>query len=198
MQAACHEVERTGQERRIRAPAEDGRASKNYIGCANFARHASKSGSLAPLGAGLAWHANCLLLSDQLSFTLEAAMPIHDPKRRLLLNRMITLGTALTVFPVLSACKEQESAARTARDQSRQNQTPNEPSGESESSTATGDQSGGEGAKMTKAQAQYQEQPKGDQQCSNCVHFMAESGTCKLVQGPIAPDAWCMLWSEGS
>lgn len=125
-------------------------------------------------------------------------MANHDAQRRKLLRRAITLGTALTVFPVLSACREQESTTRAPHKQSRPNQAPNEQSGESESSTANADQSGGEGTKLTKTQAQYQEQPKGDQQCSNCVHFTAESGTCKLVQGSIAPDAWCILWSEGS
>ena len=52
--------------------------------------------------------------------------------------------------------------------------------------------------KLTKTQAKYQAQPKGDQRCSGCLHFVAESNTCKLVQGEIAADAWCMLWAAGS
>lgn len=47
--------------------------------------------------------------------------------------------------------------------------------------------------KMNKAQAQYQDQPKGDQKCSNCMHFIAPN-SCLLVEGNISPEGWCMLW----
>lgn len=49
-------------------------------------------------------------------------------------------------------------------------------------------------AKMSKEAAQYQEQPKADQQCSNCMQFLADSNTCTLVEGPINPQGWCILW----
>lgn len=49
-------------------------------------------------------------------------------------------------------------------------------------------------AKMAKAAAQYQPQPKGEQKCAVCLHFIAASNTCQLVEGPISPDGWCMLW----
>lgn len=48
--------------------------------------------------------------------------------------------------------------------------------------------------KMAKAAAQYQTQPKGEQRCAACLHFIAASNTCQLVEGPISPDGWCMLW----
>lgn len=47
---------------------------------------------------------------------------------------------------------------------------------------------------MSKEQVQYQEQPKGDQKCSTCNNFIAESNTCKLVEGQINPNGWCTLW----
>lgn len=47
--------------------------------------------------------------------------------------------------------------------------------------------------KMDKTQAQYQDQPKGDQKCSNCMHFVAPN-SCMVVEGDISPDAWCKLW----
>jgi len=50
--------------------------------------------------------------------------------------------------------------------------------------------------KMTKANAQYQTQPKGDQKCSGCLHFVAESNTCKLVEGEISPEGWCILYAK--
>ncbi len=50
--------------------------------------------------------------------------------------------------------------------------------------------------KMPKASVQYQTQPKGEQKCSNCVNFIAESNTCKLVDGQISPTGWCTLWTK--
>jgi hypothetical protein len=48
--------------------------------------------------------------------------------------------------------------------------------------------------KATKTSTQYQAQPKGEQKCSACTYFMAESGTCKLVEGEISPEGWCVLY----
>ncbi|MFZ2407496.1 MAG: hypothetical protein WAW41_20350 [Methylobacter sp.] len=47
--------------------------------------------------------------------------------------------------------------------------------------------------KMSKAQVLYQEHPKGDQKCSNCMHFIPPD-SCMLVDGNIGADAWCRLW----
>ncbi|HEY8098459.1 MAG TPA: hypothetical protein VIE65_20540 [Methylobacter sp.] len=47
--------------------------------------------------------------------------------------------------------------------------------------------------KLTKVQAQYQNQPKGDQKCGNCMHFIPPD-SCMLVDGSISSDAWCKLW----
>ena len=41
---------------------------------------------------------------------------------------------------------------------------------------------------------QYQETPKGPQQCDNCLHFEAPAG-CKLVAGKINPKGWCQLYA---
>ena len=50
--------------------------------------------------------------------------------------------------------------------------------------------------KMPKASVQYQAQPKGEQKCSGCLNFIAESKTCKLVEGPVSPDGWCVMWAK--
>jgi hypothetical protein len=50
--------------------------------------------------------------------------------------------------------------------------------------------------KVSQASVQYQAQPKGDLKCSDCMHFNAESSTCKLVEGSISPEGWCSLWSK--
>lgn len=49
-------------------------------------------------------------------------------------------------------------------------------------------------SRMSKAQANYQETPRGDERCANCVHFFADENACNLVEGEIGADAWCQLW----
>lgn len=49
------------------------------------------------------------------------------------------------------------------------------------------------GNKLSKVQAQYQDKPKGDQKCGNCMHFIPPD-SCMLVEGNISADAWCRLW----
>lgn len=50
--------------------------------------------------------------------------------------------------------------------------------------------------KATQVSVQYQTQPKGEQKCGSCVNFIAESNTCKLVDGEISPEGWCLLWTK--
>lgn len=50
--------------------------------------------------------------------------------------------------------------------------------------------------KLPKVNVQYQAQPKGELKCSKCANFIAESNTCKLVDGTISPEGWCSLWSQ--
>lgn len=47
--------------------------------------------------------------------------------------------------------------------------------------------------KVSKATAQYQDKPKGAQECDDCVQFVAPS-SCKLVEGEIDPHGWCMFF----
>ncbi len=48
--------------------------------------------------------------------------------------------------------------------------------------------------KVAPASVQYQGQPKADQKCGDCMHYVAASNTCQRVEGPISPDGWCLLW----
>jgi len=48
-------------------------------------------------------------------------------------------------------------------------------------------------AKAPQKTVQYQEKPKGDQQCDKCQHFVAPD-SCKLVDGKINPKGWCLLY----
>ncbi len=49
-------------------------------------------------------------------------------------------------------------------------------------------------AKTAKSAAQYQESPNGDKSCDNCRLYLADSGTCRVVEGDISADAYCRFW----
>lgn len=58
-----------------------------------------------------------------------------------------------------------------------------------------------EAGKAPKAAMQYQDKPKGDQQCSNCSHFIPGSsptamGQCTVVAGDISPHGWCVAYAK--
>jgi High potential iron-sulfur protein len=48
-------------------------------------------------------------------------------------------------------------------------------------------------AKMKQSSVEYQDTPKGDQQCSNCSLFQEPDG-CTIVDGSISPAGWCKFW----
>ena len=50
-------------------------------------------------------------------------------------------------------------------------------------------------AKTAKAAARYQDNPNGDKSCANCRLFLADSGTCRVVDGDISADAYCRFWA---
>jgi hypothetical protein len=43
--------------------------------------------------------------------------------------------------------------------------------------------------KVPKAQAAYQDFPRGAQRCAVCVHFVPPND-CRVVQGPVSPNGW--------
>jgi hypothetical protein len=52
---------------------------------------------------------------------------------------------------------------------------------------------------VSKAAMQYQDHPKGDQDCSNCIQFIpgktaTAMGECNVVAGPISPKGWCVAY----
>lgn len=48
--------------------------------------------------------------------------------------------------------------------------------------------------KVSKADAKYQDQPKGQQRCEICVNFQPPNA-CKLVDGEIKPTGWCQFFA---
>lgn len=49
-------------------------------------------------------------------------------------------------------------------------------------------------SKIAQNLVQYQDKPKGDQQCDKCMQFEAPS-SCKVVAGTISPKGWCAAFS---
>lgn len=55
-------------------------------------------------------------------------------------------------------------------------------------------------AKSSQAAMKYQTSPKNGQKCSGCKFFVAgasktANGSCKIVDGSISPNGWCMAYS---
>lgn len=56
-------------------------------------------------------------------------------------------------------------------------------------------------ANASKADVKYQFMPKGSARCGLCASFIPPGGgvsgpgTCKIVEGPIPQDGWCVLFS---
>ena len=48
--------------------------------------------------------------------------------------------------------------------------------------------------KIAQKMVQYQEKPKGPQECDNCLHFVPPAA-CKMVDGKINPKGWCTLYA---
>ncbi len=44
--------------------------------------------------------------------------------------------------------------------------------------------------RMAKAQAAYQDFPRGPQRCGVCRNFVGPND-CRAVQGPVSPQGWC-------
>ncbi len=48
--------------------------------------------------------------------------------------------------------------------------------------------------KVSKAEAKYQDQPKGQQRCEICVNFQPPD-QCRFVEGPISRTGWCQFFA---
>jgi len=47
--------------------------------------------------------------------------------------------------------------------------------------------------KVSKEAMKYQDKPNGDQKCSTCMQF-EPPGSCKVVEGAISPNGYCIAW----
>lgn len=47
--------------------------------------------------------------------------------------------------------------------------------------------------KASKAAMKYQDKPEGNKKCSDCLQFVAPD-SCKVVEGTINPNGYCLAW----
>lgn len=100
--------------------------------------------------------------------------------RRVVLRGALAVVCSLCLPFALSACDSKKGA----------NSSSSAPAPSATSGAPTGPR------KASQASVQYQTQPKDEQKCGNCLNFIAESNTCKLVDGQISPTGWCSLWAK--
>jgi hypothetical protein len=105
--------------------------------------------------------------------------------RRTVLQGALVLGCGLLVPPVLASCDSRTSLSPAS------DAPPETPGTRSVNASAAP-----AAAKVPQASVKYQNQPKGDQSCGVCTHFIPGSNTCKLVEGSINPNGWCTLWAR--
>lgn len=111
-------------------------------------------------------------------------MKTHDSQRRVILRGALAGGCVLGL-PILLGCKGE--------------QAPSSAPASAVPPTSSAPASGGvAGGKLSKADARYQDSPSGDASCRNCLHFLADSNTCKVVEGQVSPDGWCSLWAKSA
>jgi len=113
------------------------------------------------------------------------------PSRRVVLRGALAVGCGLLLPAALFGCDSKKGESSTGAAPDTGSAAPDSsptPSADAAAPAETG--------KMSKASVQYQTQPKGEQKCGGCLHFIAESNSCKLVEGQISPDGWCSLWAQ--
>jgi len=115
------------------------------------------------------------------------------PPRRIVLRGALAVGWSLLVPAALFGCDSKKDATSTG---AAPDSSPPPTNADAAAPAASADSSTPAAAKVSQASVQYQTQPKGDQKCSLCQHFIAESNTCKLVEGQISPEGWCTLWAK--
>jgi hypothetical protein len=56
-----------------------------------------------------------------------------------------------------------------------------------------GTQAHAQAAKTPQAVVRYQDTPKGNQRCDNCLRFEAPS-SCQTVAGTVSEQGWCLVY----
>ncbi|MHB8623971.1 MAG: high-potential iron-sulfur protein [Sulfuricaulis sp.] len=121
----------------------------------------------------------------------------HD----ILKSRTVLRGAALQTLTIVAAKKDEAGARQTENPEPATLSLTTSPVQASDppeaSDTAQADINGATstpGGNLSKALTQYQDRPRADKRCANCLHFTAATGTCRVVQRNIHSNGWCMLW----
>ncbi len=127
----------------------------------------------------------------------QASHPIPQteadvPSRRLVLRGALAAGCSLLLPASLLGCSKKET------DTTGTEPSPAPSPGMAAPSMPAPMEPGAPAApaKVSQASVQYQIGPKDGKTCADCMHFIAESNTCKLVEGDISPMGWCTLWAQ--
>lgn len=120
------------------------------------------------------------------------------PPRRIVLRGALAAGCSLLLPASLPGCDSRQETGSAAPDATPDTASPTpesaapaSPIPETESAAPAAP------AKVSQASVQYQTQPKGEQKCANCMHFEGPNA-CKLVEGEISPEGWCLLWAKAA
>ncbi|MDP2028062.1 MAG: hypothetical protein Q8K12_00275 [Thiobacillus sp.] len=119
------------------------------------------------------------------------------PSRRIVLRGALAAGCSLLLPASLLGCskKEASTAGTEPPASSPEMATPAPMESAAPSSPAPMESAAPAApAKVSQASVQYQTQPKDEKKCADCMNFIAESNSCKLVEGNISPNGWCTLW----
>ena len=116
----------------------------------------------------------------------EEGSMLKPLSRRDVLRGAVAVGLGLLVPSVLLGCDSGNKGASSTGSAPASPPAPSAP----DSAAPTN------APKVPQASVQYQTQPKGEQKCATCVNFIAESNTCKVVEGQISPEGWCTLWAK--
>lgn len=104
------------------------------------------------------------------------------PSRRYALSGTLAIGVSMFIPTILSGCGARQGSEPTGAGPA----SPPSTGAETALPATTG--------KAAPASVRYQGQPKGAQKCGTCMHLIAETNTCEVVDGLISPEGWCSLW----
>jgi hypothetical protein len=117
-------------------------------------------------------------------------METHDQQRRVILRGVLIASCALATPMLFTGCNRSESSNSSGTGGSGTGQMSDETTSSSGNTSAQGS------GKTSKEQAKYQDHPNGSQSCASCEQFVAETSTCKVVEGKVSPGGWCALWTK--
>jgi hypothetical protein len=146
-------------------------------------------------------------VSKYITLAAEVVLMVDDRSNSIRRRELIALlGTGSTL--ALAGCggdgadggDGETTPAPTATPESTPTATPaGSVPAEYETATAIGGQQRNPDALSSQSAVQYQEEPNGDQQCSNCTFYVEDQngdgiGACAIVAGTIDPEAWCVSY----